>query len=336
MTENHVPTVGVMCIDIATKLQEHFGKNYHSYIAASYVKYLEASGAHIVPVWIGRSRAYYEQIVNQLNGILLPGGAVFIDAADMKNHPNLTNDCVASAEIIYQLVSERNQLARRQNDAGGYFPLWGTCLGFQLILIHACQMQKVRTDCANMQTAMPVHLSKDYKNSQLFGKLPDIMAEKMGKEPCSCHHHHYCITKESLESCNLSNNWHPLATQKDPTGLEFITVLEHRRFPIFGCQFHPERAAFEQLFASEDLCQLGHSQLAIDLAQVLGTQFVKACRRNRNRFSSGLEKARHLIWNWQPVFCGHLKDSHWLQCYIFEKVVDYPKGLGSIGKDFCD
>ncbi|KAH8354050.1 hypothetical protein KR067_011265 [Drosophila pandora] len=328
MAENHVPTIGVMCIDIATKLQESFGGNYHSYIAASYVKYLEASGAHVVPIWIGRDRGYYQRMLGQLNGILFPGGAVFIDEDDIKNHPNVTNDCVASAEIIYQLVSERNHLARRQDDAGGYFPLWGTCLGFQLILIHACQLQKVRTDCANMRTAMPVHLTGDYRNSQLFGKLPETMAERMGKEPFACHQHRYCITRDSLESCDLINNWHPLATQKDPSGLEFITIIEHRRFPIFGCQFHPERAAFEQLFASKDLCQLGHSQLAIELAQNMATQFVNACRRNKNRFSSGQEKAKHLIWNWQPAFCGHLKDSNWLQCYLFEKDVDYPKIFG--------
>jgi len=48
---NRVPTVGVMCIDIATQLQQNFSGAYHSYLAASYVKFLEASGAHVVPIW---------------------------------------------------------------------------------------------------------------------------------------------------------------------------------------------------------------------------------------------------------------------------------------------
>ncbi|KAH8421217.1 hypothetical protein KR009_001042 [Drosophila setifemur] len=319
------PCIGIMCIDVAQSLAHNFGPKWHSYLAASYVKHLEAAGALAVPIWIGRDRAYYESLLVQLNGILLPGGAVFIDEANMRAHPHLTNDCVRSAEIIYQLVEERNKLARRQGDDGGYFPLWGTCLGFQLMLIHAAQQPKVRTDCDNMREAMPLHLTQDYRESQLFGNLPDSVAEKMGKEPFACHQHRYCISRESLESCGMANDWHTLATQKDASGREFITVIEHRRFPIFGCQFHPERAAFEQLFTSKDLCLLAHSQQGIELAQHLASRFVNACGRNKNRFANPEVKARHLIWNWQPVFSGRFKDSNWLQCYLFENDVNYPE-----------
>jgi len=48
---NDTPTIGVLCIDIATRVQHNFGRKYYSYIAASYVKFLEASGAHVVPIW---------------------------------------------------------------------------------------------------------------------------------------------------------------------------------------------------------------------------------------------------------------------------------------------
>ncbi|KAH8364600.1 hypothetical protein KR084_008670 [Drosophila pseudotakahashii] len=322
---NDIPTVGVMCIDIATRLQENFGRKFYSYIAASYVKFLEASGAHVVPIWIGRERAYYESIMGQINGILLPGGAVFIDEADRQAHPDLTSDCVRSAEHIYQLAMERNQRARKQDDVGGYFPVWGTCLGFQLLLIHAAEEPKIRTDCQPMSKAMPVKLTEDYKISQLFEGLAHSVAEEMERHPFACHQHRYCITKERLESCGLANDWHPLATQKDPSGLEFITIVEHRRFPIFGCQFHPERAAFEQLIVSKDLCYSAHSHFGIKLSQIFGSRFVELCRRNRNRFDSPNLKVRHLIWNWQPVFSGQFEYSNWLQCYLFEKDEDYWK-----------
>ncbi|XP_017127772.1 gamma-glutamyl hydrolase [Drosophila elegans] len=320
-----IPTIGVMCIDIASTLQKNYGRKFYSYIATSYVKLLEASGAHVVPIWIGRDRAYYESMMGQLNGILLPGGAVFIDEADRKARPDLTSDCVRSAEHIYQLAMERNQRARKQDDAGGYFPIWGTCLGFQLLLIHAAEDPRIRSDCQPMRKAMPVKLVDNYQKSQLFKSLPHSVAEEMEKLPFACHQHRYCITKESLESCAIANDWSPLATQKDPTGLEFITIIEHRRFPIFGCQFHPERAAFEQRFNAKDLCYLAHSSSGIELSQIFGSRFVDVCRRNTNRFDTPKLKARHLIWNWQPVFSGQFEDSNWLQCYLFEKDVNYPE-----------
>uniref|UniRef100_A0A6P4G0N9 folate gamma-glutamyl hydrolase n=1 Tax=Drosophila rhopaloa TaxID=1041015 RepID=A0A6P4G0N9_DRORH len=322
---NQIPTIGVLCIDISSKLQEHYGRKFYSYIAASYVKFLETSGAHVVPIWIGRDRAYYESMMGRLNGILMPGGAVFIDEADRNANPDLTSDCVQSAEHIYQLAMERNQRARKQDNAGGYFPVWGTCLGFQLLLIHAAGEPKIRTDCKPMRMAMPVKLSQDYHKSQLLNTLTDSVAKEMGKQPFACHQHRYCITKESLESYGLANDWIPLATQSDSQGLEFITIIEHRRFPIFGCQFHPERAAFEQLFVSKDSNYLAHTASGIELSQIFGSRFVEACRRNSNRFDTPKLKARHLIWNWQPVFSGQLEISHWLQCYLFEKDVDYPE-----------
>lgn len=48
---NFTPVIGIMCIDIATALQKTYGEEYTSYIAASYVKYLESAGARVVPIW---------------------------------------------------------------------------------------------------------------------------------------------------------------------------------------------------------------------------------------------------------------------------------------------
>lgn len=265
--------------------------------------------------------------MDRVNGILLPGGAVYLDPAEMTANPNLTNDCVESAEHIYQLAMERNRLAKKENDAGGYFPLWGTCLGFQLLLINAAETPKIRTDCLHIQQAMPLKFTEGYLKSQLLQNLPTSAAEQMEREPFAAHQHQFCVTEQSLESWGLANDWHTLATQKDPSGVEFISLIEHRHFPIFGSQFHAERAAFEQLFAGKDYCHLAHTPLGIELAQLIGARFVEVCRRNKNRFGSPDLKARHLITNWQPVFCGHYQDSNWLQCYLFKKDEDYPEKI---------
>jgi len=45
-----IPNVGVLCIDMASKLGEIY-PDQHSYIPASYVKYLQSAGALVVPIW---------------------------------------------------------------------------------------------------------------------------------------------------------------------------------------------------------------------------------------------------------------------------------------------
>jgi hypothetical protein len=42
--------------------------DYDSYIAASYIKWVESGGARAVPIWINRPTEYYHDIMGKLNG----------------------------------------------------------------------------------------------------------------------------------------------------------------------------------------------------------------------------------------------------------------------------
>jgi gamma-glutamyl hydrolase len=43
----------------------------------------------------------------------------------------------------------------------------------------------------------------------------------------------------------LDRDWVVTSTNKDNQGLEFVSSFEHRQYPIYGVQFHPERNAYE-------------------------------------------------------------------------------------------
>ena len=53
--------------------------SYKSYIAASYVKFVESGGARVVPVLIDQPDEYYQMIFNSTNGLVLPGGTQEFD-----------------------------------------------------------------------------------------------------------------------------------------------------------------------------------------------------------------------------------------------------------------
>ena len=69
---NNRPIIGIL----AQECQPHFPVEIcsTSYIAASYVKYIESAGARVVPVLINQPEEYYRIIFNSTNGILMPGG----------------------------------------------------------------------------------------------------------------------------------------------------------------------------------------------------------------------------------------------------------------------
>lgn len=59
----------------------------------------------------------------------------------------------------------------------------------------------------------------------------------------------YTYTRRSLfqdlHRVNLTDEFHVLSLNRDKEGLEFISTLEHKRYPFYGVQFHPEKNLYE-------------------------------------------------------------------------------------------
>ncbi|XP_063611998.1 uncharacterized protein LOC134785559, partial [Penaeus indicus] len=113
-----------------------------SYIAASYVKFMEAAGARVVPILINQDKEYYERILSSINGVLFPGGAVAIDQ---------TSGYGRAGKLIYDTAVQMNK-------DGDVFPLWGTCLGFELLMGLAAKGQEIRASCMAQNSADHVKL----------------------------------------------------------------------------------------------------------------------------------------------------------------------------------
>ncbi|TVU20581.1 hypothetical protein EJB05_36795, partial [Eragrostis curvula] len=85
-----------------------------SYIAASYVKFVEAAGARVVPLIYNEPEERILEKLKLLNGVLFTGGSV-------KRGPYFE-----TVKKVFQYVLDRN-------DAGEPFALFAQCLGFELV-----------------------------------------------------------------------------------------------------------------------------------------------------------------------------------------------------------
>ena len=45
------------------------------------------------------------------------------------------------------------------NDIGDYFPVWGTCLGFEIMSLIAAENDAVMTNCSDDNIAGPLNIS---------------------------------------------------------------------------------------------------------------------------------------------------------------------------------
>mmetsp|Transcript_31239 Transcript_31239/g.62089 ORF Transcript_31239/g.62089 Transcript_31239/m.62089 type:complete len:318 (-) Transcript_31239:186-1139(-) len=256
------------------------------YIAASYVKYIEASGGRVVPIDYYATTAELDALLPSLNGVLFPGGGSAFPA---------------SAQYTFDKIKEFN-------DAGDYMPLWGTCMGFQWLLISATQDTNIldppsgQMDAYNL--SIPLDFTSTMKNSKIFDKAPAELIDILAKQNVTMNNHHYGIYPEHFASTpELSGFYNMLSTNKDRQGVEFVSMIEAYKYPIFGSQWHPEKNNFEWGETSEGVPNeaINHSHDAILASQYMGNFFVDQARLSQHKFASEPEEDAAMIYNYKPT-----------------------------------
>ncbi|XP_047504186.1 gamma-glutamyl hydrolase A-like isoform X4 [Pieris napi] len=300
---NDRPIIGVLSQEQSKHLHSKFpDENYTSYIAASYVKHVEAAGARVVPILIGKNRKYYEDLMKKINGVFLPGGATFF---------NQSNGFADAGQHIYEIAQEMNR-------SGDYFPIFGTCLGFELLIILASGRgeKENRVKCYSFRN-LSLNFTKDFRSSKMFKDATEDIIRILETEDITVNAHQFCILDENLKSHNLTKDWRVTSHSKDDNGTSFIATIEHTRYPFYGVQFHPEKIAYEWK-ASKNY---PHTMNALHTNRYFMDFFVSECRKNNHRFPSTKEENDYLIYKYVPVFTGELGSSY-QQCYFFE-----PRGV---------
>ncbi|KAM6953479.1 gamma-glutamyl hydrolase [Aplochiton taeniatus] len=275
--KNDEPIIGVLA-------QEVFSPKPHmtSYIAASYVKFLESAGSRVVPIMINQAMEEYKRIFNSINGVLFPGGGVSIISSGYEK----------AATIFYNLAIEANK-------RGDYFPVWGTCLGFEeLSYLTSGKMLLSHTNTSGV--ALPLLFTNASKESRMFSGFPAEIIEALGSEPLTENSHQWSLTLKSFNgNAELSKFYKVLSTNIDSGQIEFVSTVEAFDYPIYGTQWHPEKNAFEWTRP-----YIPHSPAAIKTTFYMGNFFVSEAKKSLHRFANKDELQKALIYNYSPVYTG--------------------------------
>ncbi|XP_032669368.1 chitobiosyldiphosphodolichol beta-mannosyltransferase-like [Odontomachus brunneus] len=295
---NNRPIIGILTQEISYALNKKFPGQYHSYIAASYVKFVEGAGARPVPIWIGGNDSYYEDALHKVNGVLWPGGATYFNQSD---------GYADAGAAIYRI-------AKKINDRGEYFPILGICLGFELLTYVAANGVEHRTDCSSLNQPLALEFKPNFNRSNLFKYAPLDVVKILRLERVTANYHRFCVTEESLRRVNLTREFRVMSLNHDKLGQEFISTLEHKNYPFYGIQFHPEKNIYEWKTGKN----IPHGSSATRVAQYFADFFINEARKNSHIFSTPQEEEQSLIYNY-PVTYTAPHGSAYLQCYMFKK-----------------
>lgn len=288
---NERPVIGILTQLVSAEVMKPFGRTY---IPSSYVKYIESGGSRVMPIRLTHTTAEYENIFKKINGLLLIGGAVDLE----------TSDFARVAKIFYTL-------AQTANDAGDFFPIWGTCLGMQLLTVLVAG-ENLLTNTLAENIALPLNLTTDAGSSRMFEGFPKELMKDLTQEPLTGNFHHYGVTVQTFqENEKLWSFFSILSTNVAENGAHFVSTIEGKRYPFYGVQWHPEVNRFQW----DIKMNYPHSPHAIQLSSLLAEFFTNEGRRSLHQFDNPEEEASSLIYKYTPVYAANF--TGYEQVYFF-------------------
>ena len=301
---NLEPVIGILAIP--SDYSQYAEKSYN-YMAASYVKYVESAGARVVPIQWDLPLENLTSIMRKLNGFLLTGGSADHVKADNKT---LTPFGKAVENVINNVI--------QFNKEGTYYPLWGTCMGFQLISCIIAGQSSGNYNCLYSQPGfLAVRKNMTFTQEALahpiFSKMPDDIHKSFETEGITFFNMHYTVQRNLWEeNYGLLTNFTRLTYVSDDVGTDFGVLIAGTKYPIFGSQFHPEKSAFEW----NEQQDIPHSYEAIVGAQIYANFFVDEARKNSNKITNA-DFDEVSIYNYNPI---QIPNDTFDQVYIFKRV----------------
>lgn len=288
-------------ISYVRKINDADLSSYRLMIPASYVKWVGQGGGRVLPILLGRSTEYYKEVFNMTNGILFPGGNQGIDPDDIYTE---------EGQILWNL-------AKAANDNGDYYPIWGTCLGFEeLSVLETGSGNVISLDVNATNLALPLDLTPDANSSRLFSSIDSNLIEALATENITMNSHgHGLLMSEYESNTNLSSFFQVLSTNVAPSnGAVFVSTMEALKYPFYGTQWHPEKNNFEWSLSAE-YTNIPHSYNAILASQATATFFLQEARKSSHVFPE--DEQDKLIYSAPLLYTG--PDWIYEQVYVFDK-----------------
>ena len=284
---NPQPIIGVLTMPNTGYSKTHGAQ----FFPASYVKWLDAGGARVGPIRYDAPAAATLDLLRQINGALFTGGAAAFFEADGVT----LSQFGATASLVFN-----ESVAAHAN--GESWPLWGTCLGPELIsVLGAGADNSVLTggfDAENLTLA--VSWTAAAESSRLWGAVPDVRARFAGGA-IAMNAHSFGVTPDNFAAnSRLSASFTVTATQTDRGGRAFTASMEGTGgVPIFTTQWHPEKSMFEWPVPSYEF--IAHNFSAV-MANHYPTAFFASLATSARRFDTPDAEAGALIYNYAPLY----------------------------------
>ncbi len=265
-----------------------------SYIAASYVKLAESGGARVIPLIYNEPPENLLKKLDLINGLIFTGGW-------------------AKDGLYLETVRRIFKKVLQKNDAGDHFPLYGICLGFELLSMIISEDNNILEEFGASNQASTLQFVENANiEGSMFRSFPPDLLKKLSTECIVMQNHHFGISPGRFQNNQkLSSFFEILTTSTDEDDKVYVSTVHSRNYPVTGFQWHPEKNTFEWGSA-----KIPHTEDAIRVTQSAANFLVSEARKSTNR-PLAQEVRDNLIYNYIPTFGGKAGKGY-DEVYIFK------------------
>ena len=204
----------------------------NAFISDGNVAWFTDNGIDIVPIPFHTKTP--ERYMNRIHGLYLQGGPEY--------------------EPRYMaLVGKLLRMAVELNRAGTHFPVWGTCHGFQSMVMEFGGIKRLEMFDSGIKYMSSIRLTSDAHKSHIIQSMTDKFIDYLQNRKGFVYFtHNYGISpKRFYSNPALVSIFNVLSTTVDRKGKEYVSMIEARNLPFYGTQFHPEMEPFRDFFIKE-------------------------------------------------------------------------------------
>ena len=267
-------------------------------IDGGFVRWMEASGAEIVVIHIWYSHEQIISLLNQINGVLFSAGP--------RRPLKLDEPWEQNAKFVFDYAKNNG------------IPIWGTCLGMQIITVFMSDGGKNFMEKYDNIGLKNVELTKEAKDSKMLSLFKKNDLDNLKNSKTSYHIHKHGISPEVFFSNkNLVDNYDILGYGYDSNGKKFVNIIESKKgkkHKVYGTQFHPEKNPFER----GNWFKEKNPMDALRRSQLMVMKFIEEARNNGNKFINEEEKNKYTFINtYEKLKIGTYNKS--INYYYFDK-----------------
>ena len=193
----------------------------YSYITEETVKWLR--GMEVVPIVVGTDLNEAAALMRSCNGLYMSGG------------PDYEPTYFLLARHLLTLAVHMNYRL------GLYFPVWGVCHGFQMLVAVLGSVWPLDSLDAMKHTDGHLRRFRGSAGSRLL-KAASVSQRRLlyAKESRVFSHQHGISLQRFLQNDSLKHLFRICCTSLDRDGKEYVSLIEGFDLPFYGLQFHPE------------------------------------------------------------------------------------------------